>query len=76
MHRDLCAMLLLATQNPGVEKLSANQVDAIRFVLNKIEQEELTEPDIEASHEKLLEADLFLSFSLDQDALQSYLDES
>lgn len=76
LHRDLCAMLLLAIQNLGGEKLSASQIDAIHFVLNKIEQEELTELDMEASHERLLEADLFLSFSLDQDALQSYLDES
>ncbi len=75
-RRDLCAMVLLAIQNLGTEKLSTSQVDAIHFVLNKIEQEELTESDIDASHEKLLDADLFLSFSLDQDALQSYLDES
>lgn len=76
LRRDLCAMVLLAIQNLGTEKLSASQVEALHFVLNKIEQEEVTEADIDASHEKLLEADLFLSFSLAQDALQSYLDES
>ena len=74
-HRDLCAMLLLAIQNPRIEMLSANQAEAVHFVLNKIEQEELTETEIEACHEKLLEADLFLSFDLNNDALQSYLDE-
>lgn len=74
-HRDLCAMLILATQNLPLEGLSIAQIEAIRFVLNKIEQEELTELAMAECHEKLLEADLFLSFDLDNDALKSYLDE-
>lgn len=74
-HRDLCAMLLLAIQGDPKERLAAPQLAALQFVLNKLEQPELTEADVEECHEKLLAADLFLSFDLDNNALQSYLDE-
>lgn len=69
-------MLLLALQGAQIEALTLNQVAAIQFVLSKIEQAELTELEIESCHEKLLEATLFLSFSLDDNAIQSYVDES
>lgn len=61
-HRDLCAMLLLAIQNLPAEGLSAAQVAAISFVLNKISQKELTAAELDECHEKLLDADLYLTF--------------
>ncbi|MEZ4860728.1 MAG: antitoxin family protein [Caldilineaceae bacterium] len=75
-QRDLCAMLMLATQNIHEETLSTKQVEAVRFVLSKIAQERLTEAEMEECLEQLFEADLYLTFSLGPEALQDYLDET
>ena len=74
-QRELCTMLILATQGIQSVQLTEEQVDGLRFVLNRMKQESLSELDIDQCHEHLIAVDLYLSFSLDEDAIQSYLDE-
>jgi len=72
---ELCATLMLAIQSIHIESLSPGQVDAIQFVLDKIGLDTLNEADMMQCHLKLLNVHLFLTASLDEEALQDYLDE-
>ena len=72
---ELCATLMLAIQSIHVEPLSTIQIDAVQFVLSKIGLSTLINADMAECHLKLIDAHLFLTASLDDDAIQSYLDE-
>ena len=71
----LCATLMLAIQAIHTAQLSAEQVATIRFILDKLEHTQLSQVDIDECYLKLLDAHLFLTPNLDDEAIQSYLDE-
>jgi len=72
---ELCATLMLAIQSIHIEPLSPVQVDVIGFVLDNIILDTLSEVEVAECHLKLLDAHLFLTASLDEEALQDYFDE-
>lgn len=74
-HRDFCAMLELSAMHLDSHDLNLEQIRAFRFGLRIIEQDEITENDMDLSHDHLIDAGLPPSFSFDEATVQSYLDE-
>ena len=74
-QRKLCAMLELAAKQLDETQLTVEQVGAFRFVLDLLEQAELTEVDLNISRKRLIAVGLPPRFTLDQAVVQSYVDE-
>lgn len=74
-QRDFCAMLELAALHLDGEQLTAEQVTAFQFGLERLEQEQVTKNDFDHCYEMLVAAGLPPSFSFDDETVKSLLDE-
>ena len=72
---ELCSMLFLAVTHICTDKITKEQMAAIYFALDLLEQETLTNADLDACDECLTALDLPASFALDAETVQSYLEE-
>lgn len=74
-QRELCALLQLSVARLQPARLNQTQLTAIRAALDLLAQPALSEVDIRAGHNRLIAAGLPPAFSLDVEAIQSYVDE-
>jgi len=74
-QRELCAILELAAAHIHPDSLTHEQAAAMRFAFDLLEQETLTNADLNECHERLTAAGLPPAFALDTETVQSYLDE-
>lgn len=74
-QRELCSMLTLAATHVKPDTLTSIQVSAIRGCLHFLEQDELSEQDLDQCHEELTKASLHTSFAFDDDLIQSYVND-
>lgn len=72
---ELCSMLFLAVTHIHQDKITKKQVTAIYFALDLLEQNTLTDADLDTCYERLIAVDLPPSFALDAETVQSYLEE-
>ena len=73
-QREVCSMLTLATTHID-SSLTDEQVAAIDFALDLLEQDTLTDLDLDACHERLTDVELPPAFAFNSEIVQSYLEE-
>lgn len=74
-HRELCALLQLATARLQPHQLTHEQITVFRAALDLLAQPILSETEIIACHSHLIASGLTSAFSLNTEAIQSYVDE-
>lgn len=73
-QREVCSMLILATTHID-SSLTDEQVAAIDFTLDLLEQDTVTDADLDACHERLTEVELPPAFAFNSEIVESYLEE-
>lgn len=74
-QRDFCAMLELAAMHLDGERITAEQIAAFQFGLERLDQEQVTKIDFDHCYEMLVAAGLPPSFSFDDETVKSLFDE-
>lgn len=74
-QRKVCSMLVLAASNIDPDRLTHQQIAAIHFALDLLEQKSVTDADLDACDERLTAVNLPPAFALDAETVQSYLEE-
>lgn len=72
---DLCSLLQLALARLQPAQATRTQLAVIRSTLDLLAEPTLNEADVHASHEHFIAAGFPPAFSLDDEAIQSYVDE-
>lgn len=74
-QRKLCAMLELSAKQLDAAQLTVEQLAALRFGLDMLEKDALTELDLKICRRKLVDVGLPPRFTLNDAVVQSYVDE-